>query len=229
MVFVQGGYINNDRNYIEEKKGGIFNLTTVKVQKTETQRVAISDFSIGKYLITQAQWQAIMGINPSHFKGESLPVESVSWEDCEIFIKKLNTKTKKKYRLPSYVEWMFAAKGGNTTKGYKYSGSDNFDEVAWCYENADQRTHPIGQKKANELGLYDMSGNVSEWFNDGKVIDIYSNDFNATDVSQTSIYLLRKGNWGSSEMYCELSPFNNEFKRFSYRDRHVGLRLASSI
>ncbi len=119
----------------------------------------ISDFYIGKYPVTQAQWQAVMGNNPSIFKGENNPVESVSWDECQDFIKELNSKTGRKFRLPKSAEWKFAACGGNKTHDYTYSGSNNLDEVGWHNSNSGQKTHPVGKKKPNELGIYDMSGN----------------------------------------------------------------------
>jgi len=152
-------------------EGGAFTMGEDK----EAHKVTLSSFYIGKYEVTQALWKAIMGNNPSHFKGNNLPVETVSWDDVQEFIKKLNAKTGKQYRLPTEAEWEYAARGGNKSKGYKYSGSNNPDEVAWYNTSFDTttpidhrkiHTHPIGTKKPNELGIYDMSGNVMEWCND---------------------------------------------------------------
>ncbi len=130
-------------------------------------------FWIGKYEVTQKEFQAVMGVNPSHFKGANKPVEMISWHDAVKFCKKLTDRERKagrlksnnKYRLPTEVEWEYAARGGNKNSGYKYSGSDNIDSVAWCNNNSDNKTHEVGTKSGNELGIHDMSGNVYEWCN----------------------------------------------------------------
>ena len=123
-------------------------------------------YYIGQTEVTQALWEAVMENNPSHFKGLRKPVESVSWNDCQEFISKLNSLTGKRFRLPTEAEWEFAARGGNNSRGYKYGGGSNLDDVAWYKENSGSRTHDVGTKLANELGLYDMNGNVLEWCSD---------------------------------------------------------------
>ena len=130
-------------------------------------KVTVSNFSIGKYEVTLAQWKAVMGSYPSSHKNcPNCPVETVSWNDIQVYLSKLNKMTGKHYRLPTEAEWEFTAKGGNKSKGYIYAGSNNANEVAWYEDNSNTETHPIGQKKPNELGLYDMSGNAKEWCED---------------------------------------------------------------
>ena len=173
----------------------------------------IKDFYIGKYEVTQAQWKAVMDNNPSHFKGDNLPVEKVSWNDAQEFIRKLNAKTGKNYRLPTEAEWEFAAKGGTLSKGYEYSGSNNVNYVAWYIGNSGRKTHPVGTKKPNELGIYDMSGNVWEWCQ-----DFYE--------SGSSLRVIRCGSWGNGAPFTRVSARNSGNPSLSYI--YYGFRLACS-
>ena len=128
--------------------------------------VTVSSFAIGQTEVTQELWEAVMGSNPSTHKGEKFPVEYISWNDCQEFIAKLNQLTGRNFRMPTEAEWEYAARGGKRSKGFKYAGSDNIDEVAWNYSNSGRQPHNVATKLPNELGLYDMSGNVFEWTQD---------------------------------------------------------------
>jgi formylglycine-generating enzyme required for sulfatase activity len=153
MVFVEGGTFEMG-NRMGKYEGPV-------------HQVVLSSFFIGKYEITQFEWKEIMGSNPSYFKGcDFCPVEQVSWEDVQIFIRKLNEKTGLSYRLPTEAEWEFAAKGGKTNGNYKYSGSDFIQEVACYTVNSEKKTKQVGSLKSNELGVFDLSGNVDEWCSD---------------------------------------------------------------
>ena len=167
-----------------------------------------------------------MGSNPSHFKGSNFPVERVSWDDCQEFLLKLNQKTGKNFRLPTEAEWEFAARGGNNSKGYKYSGSNTIDDVAWYSSyNSGSTTHPVASKNANELGLYDMSGNVSEWCADGE--GDYSNSLQHNPQVRSRAgngCRIRGGGWGSGAKNCRVSTRNGSVT--SHRNYDVGLRLA---
>ena len=128
--------------------------------------VTLYSFYIAETEVTQKLWEAVMGDNPSSTKSLQHPVESVSWDDCQAFINALNALTDKAFRLPTEAEWEYAARGGCKSKGYKYSGSNDLNEVGWYWGNYDITTHDVGTRKPNELGLYDMSGNVYEWCQD---------------------------------------------------------------
>ncbi|MBD5349848.1 MAG: formylglycine-generating enzyme family protein [Bacteroides sp.] len=178
----------------------------------------VATFQIGKTEVTQELWQAVMGANPSNFKGEAnLPVEKVSWTDCNTFITKLNAATGKNFRLPTEAEWEYAARGGNKSQGYTYSGSNTIGDVAWTSENASSKTHPVAQKKANELGIYDMSGNVWEWTSDK-----YSTDYSQP---RTSSYRVdRGGSWCSTATGSRVATRNSYSESTTYYN--LGLRLA---
>ena len=189
-------------------------------------RVEVSDFFIGKHEVTQAQWKAVMGENPSYYKGDNLPVEQVSWNDVQEFIRKLNTLTGKQYRLPTEAEWEFAARGGINSKNYKYSGSNTANDVAWIESNSAKTTHPVGTKSPNELSIYDMSGNVMEWCNDW--LGQYTNigKVNPKGANSGSHRVGRGGSWGSAERVVRVSARSGNTP--DSRAMNLGFRLACS-
>lgn len=165
--------------------------------------VTLSDFEIGKYPVTQKQWRKIIGTNPSHFSGDDLPVENVSWNDAQEFIKQLNViDPGKNYRLPTEAEWEYAARGGRLSKGYEYAGSNDLNKVGWYCNNSDRKTHSVGQLKPNELGIHDMSGNVCEWCEDW--CEHYPDEAEENySGPQTGIYcVLRGGSWYLNDYNC---------------------------
>jgi formylglycine-generating enzyme required for sulfatase activity len=187
--------------------------------------VTLSDFQIGKYEVTQGQWEAVMGNNPSTFSGcPSCPVEKVSWDDVQEFISQLNAMTGKQYRLPTEAEWEYAARGGSQSRGYKYSGSSNVGSVAWYDGNSGDKTHSVGQKSHNELGIYDMSGNVWEWCQDwyGR----YSNgsESNPRGPVSGSDRVYRGGGWSYDASYSRVS--SRSFTDTDKRILNLGFRLA---
>ena len=185
-----------------------------------------NNYYVGKYEITQALWQAVMGSNPSHFKGDALPVEQVSWKDCQKFITKLNRLTGKNFRLPTEAEWEYAARGGNKSRGYRYSGSNTIDDVAWYENDALSQTHPVGTKQPNELEIYDMTGNVMEWCQDWYGSYSSSPQVNPTGAASGSYRVVRGGGWSDSARGCRTSDRNltSPGGRFS----NLGLRLVLS-
>ncbi|WP_337487335.1 SUMF1/EgtB/PvdO family nonheme iron enzyme [Prevotella sp.] len=195
-------------------------------EKPTHQVTLTNDYYIGKYEVTQALWQAVMGSNPSKFKGDNLPVENVSWKDCQEFLSKLNNTTGKTFRLPTEAEWEYAARGGKKNRGYLYSGSNNISDVAWYSDNSDNKTHAVGSKQANELGIYDMSGNVYEWCQDRKGSYSSSSQVNPTGAASGSYRVRRGGYWSSSARYCRSSDRSSSSP--GYRDFDLGLRLVLS-
>ena len=191
-------------------------------------KVTLSSFYIGKYEVTQELWHAVMGDNPSHFQGNlNHPVERISRQDCLEFIKKLNKLTGKTFRLPTEAEWEFAARGGNQGHGYKYAGSNTPGNVAWYEDNSDDMTHPVGQKSSNELGLFDMSGNVSEWCQDWYEGYTNSSQTNPTGPSSGSMPIMRGGGGDNRANSCRVSSRNASFDPVLI-DNFTGMRLAAS-
>ena len=211
-------------------KGGVFTMGATAEQGDEAypiespaHSVLLDNYCIGETVVTQGLWKAVMGSNPSRWKGDDLPVENVSWNDAQEFVKRLNHETGKSFRLPTEAEWEYAARGGSKSQGYKYSGSYILDEVAWYEDNSGEKTHPVREKKANELGLYDMSGNVWEWCQDwfGK----YSGDAQSNPQGPTSgsNRVLRGGSWYGNAGCCRVSFRIYDTPSFHYD--FVGFRL----
>ena len=160
-------------------------------EKPTHQVTLTNDYYIGKTEVTQALWKAVMGNNPSYFKGDNLPVAKVSWDDCQKFISKLNSLTGQNFRLPTEAEWEFAARGGNNSNHYQYSGSNELGDVAWHDGNSGGKTHVVATKQPNELGIYDMNGNVSEWCSDWYGNYSSSSQTNPTGPNSGSCRVLR--------------------------------------
>ena len=219
MVYVKGGTFKMGAT---SEQGNIFDDDEKSVHQ-----VTLSPYYIGETEVTQELWQVVTGRNPSYFSGsEKLPVEQVSWDACQNFLKKLNELSGKQFRLLTEAEWEFAARGGIKSKGYKYSGSNNIDEVAWYELNSNSRTHEVGMKAPNELGLYDLSGNVREWCQDWYDLHGYSSNSltNPTGPSTGRDRVSRGGSWAYDARYCRVSDRSHGPSYGS--SRRMGFRLA---
>jgi len=186
-------------------EGGTFQMGSSSGESDEkpVHSVTLSGFNIGKYEVTQAQWNAVMGSNPSNFSGcDNCPVENVSWNDVQQYITKLNSQTGRNYRLPTEAEWEFSARGGKSSKGFIYSGSNDLNAVAWSSNNSGSKTHAAGGKQANELGIYDMTGNVWEWCSDWYGTYNSYSETNPTGASSGQSRVLRGGSWLCNADYC---------------------------
>ena len=211
-------------------EGGTFSMgATPEMEKPykdekPAHEVTLSTYYMGETEVTQALWQAVMGSNPSFFKGDNLPVESVSWDDCQVFISKLNQLTGRRFSMPTEAQWEYASRGGNKSRHTQYSGSNNIDEVAWYDGNSGIKTHPVGLKQKNELGLYDMSGNVWEWCSDKYGNYSSSSQTNPTGPSSGDDRVFRGGGWFFGPGGCRSSSRFHNLP--SCRNGDLGLRLA---
>ncbi len=214
--FIMGCQRGRDRNCYGDEK--------------PAHRVEVGSFEIGKYEVTQALWEAVMGGNPSFFKGCSeCPVERVSWDDVQAFLQKLNTRTGKRYRLPTESEWEYAARGGRQSRGYLYAGGHDAGSVAWYEDNSGDRTHPVGQKGANELGLHDLSGNVREWVQDcwNDSYEGAPGDGRAWERGDCSQRAARGGSWYFIPRNLR-AAFRNRYTTGS-RSGKLGFRIARTL
>ena len=219
MVYIPGGTFDMGcGSWTSDCKGG----------EKPVHTVTVSSFYMGVTEVTQAQWEAVMGTNPSNFKGDDLPVENVSWNDIQDFLKRLNSQTGENYRLPTEAEWEYAARSGG--KKEKYAGTNsNLDDYAWYGNNSGSKTHPVGQKKPNSLGLYDMSGNVWEWCSDWYDGNYYttSPDKDPKGAYSGSGRVLRGGSWSGHVSICRSS--NRDWNVPGGRFNYYGFRFARDL
>ena len=224
MVFVEGGTFIMGAT-IEQGNEAISD-------ENPAHQVTLSSFRIGRFEVTEKEWNAVMGSNSSDFNGAMQPIENVNWEECKEFIQKLNAMTGMQFRFPTEAEWEFAARGGKKSRGYKYAGGNDINPVAWycmnSYSNGntsvDLGPHPVGQKFPNELGLYDMSGNVYEWCEDKYASYSSSPQKDPRGASYGSNHVLRGGCWFLGAKYCRVSYRSYRSPERSYKG--CGLRLA---
>ena len=236
--------------------GGTFQMGSNDGESDEKpmHRVTLSDFAIGKYEITVQQYMQFVNETKTHYPewleqgsnyniktgkddhykklGDALqnsnnPIVGISWDDAVAYCEWLSQKTNKKYRLPTEAEWEYAARGGNKSSGYKYSGSNTIGDVAWLSDNASSQTHPVGQKQRNELGIYDMSGNVWEWCSDWYGTYNSSSQQNPTGAITGSDRVYRGGGWSNGAAYCRSAFRYNDTP--TYRYSNVGFRVGSSL
>ena len=206
-------------------KGGTFTMGTPRVDESPSHSVTLSDYYIGETEVTQELWNAVMGSNPSNFTGNmQRPVEKVSWDDCQTFISRLNELTGETFRLPTEAQWEYAARGGNKSKGYTYSGSNEIDEVAWYYDNSGGMTHPVKTKAPNELGIYDMTGNVYEWCSDWYGDYSSAAQTDPTGAATGTYRVRRGGSWDWNATFCRVAHRSGSTPSVFAID--LGLRLA---
>ena len=211
-------------------EGGTFTMGATAEQASDafsdelpTHKVTLSPFLIGKYEVSQTLWLAVMGENPSVNTGINLPVDNVTWNECQTFITKLNELTGKDFRLLTEAEWEYAARGGNKSKGYKYSGSNNLGDVAWYIDNSNNTSHAMGTKAPNELGIYDMTGNVMEWVSDWKGSYSSGAQTNPTGPDSGTYRVNRGGSYGNVERLSRITNRNSIDPNMS--SKTMGLRL----
>lgn len=226
--------INHDMVFVE---GGEFTMGSDarEAQKAESpaRTVSVNNFYLSKFEVTQELFESVMGHSHSYFAGPTVPVNNLSWQQATYFVEQLNDLTGENYRLPTEAEWEFAAKGGNMSLGYKYAGSDDLDKVAWHVGNSNNRAHPVGMKTPNELGLYDMTGNVGEF-----VIDSFDDTYyryapseNPSNAKEEAHGLAHKSVRGGSFSYgaSDSENYRRDFASQSIVMSDIGLRLARDV
>ena len=216
MVFVAGGTFTMGCTFEQGVECGF--------DEKPTHEVQLTGFNISKYEVTQSLWRQVMGNNPSRFKGDNLPVENVSWDDIQIFLQRLNSQTGKSYRLPTEAEWEYAARGGNQGQQSQFSGGFEVTTVAWCITNSKNTTHAVGGKQPNELGLYDMSGNVWEWCSDYYGTYVNSRQVNPKGAKKGTARVLRGGCYTGIIQQCRVAARKSLYS--GSKDYMTGFRLA---
>jgi formylglycine-generating enzyme required for sulfatase activity len=230
--------VNGIQFYMIGVQGGTFEMGATSEQGSESfldekpiHKVAISSFYIGETEVTQELWYAVMGNNPSRFKGNSLPVECVDWSSCQQFISKLNSLTNMNFRLPTEAEWEYVSRGGRYNKKYKYSGSSLLNDVAWFSDNSNGKTHSVKSKNPNELGVYDMSGNVQEWCGDYYSPYMKSSQTNPQGPNNGLDWrknrIIRGGSCNDLEYRCRICV-RFDMPEINYYNEFTGFRLAYS-
>ncbi len=212
-------------------RGGTFTMGSVSEKEADafdderpSHSVTLKDYYIGKFEVTQELWLTVMDTNQSYFKGDKLPMESVSWYEAQEFIQKLNKITGENFRLPTEAEWEYAAKGGNKSRGFKFSGANMIEAIGWYTANSGKKTHPVGKKAPNELGIYDMSGNVWEWCSDYFGDYTEERQINPTGPETGRTRVARGGGWLISSRACRVTMRCSYNPVRSYNDS--GFRLA---
>lgn len=216
MIFVGGGTFEMGCTF---EQGG-----DCASDEKPSHSVQLTGFAISKYEVTQSLWKQVMGNNPSRFKGDSLPVENVSWDDVQVFLQRLNSKTGKNYRLPTEAEWEYAARGGQQSQQTQFAGSSDLENVAWCSTNSDNTTHNVGGRQPNELGICDMSGNVWEWCSDYYGQYVSDKQTNPTGVKKGAARVLRGGCYAAIGRQCRVSGRKSLYQ--GGKDYMTGFRLA---
>lgn len=231
-VTIQVGDVGLRMIYVE---GGVFTMggtdeqgEDVKAYEEPAHPVKLNSYYIGMTEVTQELWETVMGWNYAwNTESNQLPMEDVSWEDCNEFAEVLSERTGKKFRLPTEAEWEYAARGGIKSGNHKYSGSDNIDDVAWYVSNSDDMTHKVGTKNANELGIYDMNGNVWEWCQDWYGEYSTSSYDNPTGPKTGDFRIYRGGSYKEKAEYNRTS--NRSFNRPDFRYGNIGLRVVMEV
>lgn len=222
--------VGNVQFEMAEIPGGAFLMGGTEEQRSEVgstdlpvHRVVISPYLIGKTEVTRRLWKAVMGEDSGDWMADDLPIEWVSWEQCQVFIRKLDSITGQNFRLPTEAEWEYAARGGNG-KQYHYAGSNDYDRIGWLYLNSQNRTHPVGRKEVNGFGVYDMTGNVAEWCADW--FGIYSDEtqIDPKGPARGKGRVVRGGSWDTSTLNARLSAREGRDPAYSFYD--CGMRLA---